>query len=97
MQDGCAQVKWQVLLHEAAAMEGWGGIWADLEAEWADEREEVYKNTMDWADLMWNRVTDVDVPPQVNSTGKMHSFYVIEFHRAGATQVNLITNTRRTV
>ena len=33
----------------------------------------------------------------MNSTGKRHSFYVIEFHRAGATQVNLSSNTRRIV
>ena len=45
----------------------------------------------------WTRVNDVDAPPQANSTGKRNSFYVIEFHRAGATQVNLVKGTRRPV
>ena len=97
MQHGCAQAKWQVMVQEAAPTEGCGGVWADLLPEWAEECEEVYHNIKGWTDWMWTRVNDVDARPQVNSTGKRHSFYVIEFHRAGATQVNLSSNTRRTV
>ena len=85
------------MVQEAAPMKGCGGVWADLLPEWAEECEEVYHNIKGWTDWMWTRVNDVDAPPQVNSTGKRHSFYVIEFHRAGATQVNLSSNTRRTV
>ncbi len=80
MRDGCAQVKWQVMLQEAAPMEGACGVWADLQPEWAEECEEVYDIIKDWTDLMWTWARDVDAPPQVNSNGKLHSFYVIEFH-----------------
>ncbi len=51
----------------------------------------------DWTDWMWSRVADEDAPRQVRGTGKRNHQYIIEFHKGGATQVNLITNTRRTV
>ncbi len=38
-----------------------------------------------------------DAPPQVRGDGKRHPRYLVEFHKGGATQVNLVTNTRRTV
>ena len=97
MNDGCAQIKWQVLLQEASPSQGCGSRWGDLEAEWSEECEQVHENTKEWTDWMWNRVAKVDAPPQVRGDGKRHTQYTIEFQRGGATQVHLDTKTRRTV
>ncbi len=97
MNEGDAKIKWQVLPQEAHAGMGHGEIWADIGPEWSEECEQVYAGVQEWTDRMWSRVADEDVPPQVRGTGKRHHQHIIEFHKGGATQVNLVTNTRRTV
>ena len=74
-----------------------GEVWADLQDAWAGKCEDVFDAVSGWTDLMWSRVQDVDAPPQVEGAGLGFPDHVVEFHKGGAVQVNLRTNTRRTV
>ncbi len=83
-----ANITWQVLLSAGCAQSGYGPVWADMTDDWALECELVFDAVQEWTDAMWAKI------------GGQHFAYphhVVEFHREGATQINLRTNSRRTV
>ncbi len=47
MNDGHAKVKWQVWVLESSVKDGCGDAWADMEAEWAEDCEQVYAIVQD--------------------------------------------------
>ena len=90
-----SQVKWQVIVYEEGMMHG--EAWADLQDAWAGGCEDIFDLVSGWTDIMWSRVQDVDGAPQVVGAGLGFPDHVIEFHKGGAVQMNLKTNTRRSV
>ena len=56
-----------------------------------------HRLTEDWKDAMWGRAESVDALPRVYGSGLGAPDHVIEFHKYGATQVNLVKGTRRPV
>ncbi len=81
-----------MLIQEVHTHNGQGEVWADMTGEWAGCCEDIQT----WTDAAWSKVAEEDAPPQIRRYGTGYPNYVSEFHNAGATQVNLETNTRRT-
>ncbi len=84
-----AYVKWQVVLNEAGQESR--DVWVDLQDTWACKCETVFQDTASWTDCMWDKVSDMDAPPQVDGTDFEYLSHVIEFHRGEAVQVNMLT------
>ena len=88
-------VRWQVMIMAAGV--GRGEIWADLQDLWSAMLDTQYRRTEDWKDAMWDRAEEMDTLPCVSGVGLGAPSHMIEFHKYGATQVNLIKGTRRPV
>ncbi len=88
-------VRWQVMVMAAGV--GRGEIWADLQDLWSCMLDRQYRRTEDWKDAMWDRAEAIDALPCVYGVGLGAPVHMIEFHKYGATQVNLVKGTRRPV
>ena len=88
-------VRWQVMVMAAGV--GRGEIWADLQDLWSCMLDRQHRRTEDWKDAMWDRAEEIDALPCVSGVGLGAPVHKIEFHKYGATQVNLVKGTRRPV
>ena len=88
-------VRWQVLIMAAGLCRG--EIWADLQDLWSAMLDPAYRRTEDWKDAMWDRAEAEDALPCVSGVGLGAPHHRVEFHKYGATQVNLLNGTRRPV
>ena len=88
-------VRWQVMIMGAGIARA--DVWADLQDLWSCMLDSKYRLTEDWKDAMWDRAESVDALPCVYGLGLGAPDHVIEFHKYGATQVNLVKGTRRPV
>ena len=88
-------VRWQVMV--MAAGPNRGEIWADYQDLWSTMLDRQYRRTEDWKDAMWDRAEQTDALPCVSGVGLGAPSHKIEFHKYGATQVNMVKGTRRPV
>ena len=88
-------VRWQVMVMAAGVCRG--EIWADLQDLWSAMLDRQYRLTEDWKDAMWDRAEEIDALPCVSGVGLGAPAHKIEFHKYGATQVNMVKGTRRPV
>jgi hypothetical protein len=88
-------VRWQVMIMASGHCRG--EIWADLQDLWSAMLDVQYHRTEDWKDAMWDRAEAIDALPCVSGVGLGAPAHKIEFHKYGATQVNLLNGTRRPV
>ena len=88
-------MRWQVMI--MAAGPNRGEIWADYQDLWSTMLDRQYRLTEDWKDAMWDRAEEIDALPCVSGVGLGAPAHKIEFHKYGATQVNMVKGTRRPV
>ncbi len=82
-----------MLIQEAGKKHG--EIWADMQDTWSCLLDSKCNLTEDWKDPMWDRAQDLHVLPVVRGTLLGYPGHVMEFHKYGATQFNLVNGTCR--